>query len=78
MERSRAWAKDKDKEKAEIVRVNDGARERARAEYKLTVREKDIAVQRAVSEAMKGRGRNTMVQGGWHWRLPPRSGPVTR
>ena len=51
VERSRAWAEAKAKEKAEIARVNTEARDRAREEAKARVWEKNDAVQRAAAEA---------------------------
>ena len=48
MERARAWAEAKKKEKAEIDRVDVEAREWARAEDKAKVIEKANDVQRAV------------------------------
>ena len=49
MERARAWSKEKAKDKAEIARFNDEAREWAEA--KAIVKEKTNAVQREELEA---------------------------
>ena len=65
MERARAWFEAKEKEKAEIYRVDVEARYWARAEAKSRVRDKSNAVQRAEVEARQGQGRNTILQGGW-------------
>ena len=65
MERARAWAKSKEKEKAEINRVDVEAREWARAEAKSRVREKSNSVHRSAVEARRGQGINSMLQGGW-------------
>ena len=51
VERSRSWDEDKEKDKAEISRVNAEARERAGLEDKATVREKNNDVQRSAAEA---------------------------
>ena len=51
VERARASTESKTKDKAEISRVNDAARERLIAESKARVREKNNDVQRAASEA---------------------------
>ena len=76
MERARAWAEAKEKEKTDIDRVYVKVREWARAEAKARVRDKSNTFQRAAVDARRGKGRNPMLQGGWQYRLPPRSGPV--
>ena len=76
VETARAWDEDKAKEKLEIVRFNINARGWARAKAEARVRETSNDVQRAAAEARRGQGRNSMLQVGWHWRLPPISGPV--
>ena len=51
MERARAWAEAKVKDKADISGVNTEAQETAREESKARVREKNNVVQRSASEA---------------------------
>ena len=54
MERARAWSEAKEKEKAEINRVDVETREWTRAESKARLREKANAVQRAEVEVRRG------------------------
>ena len=63
VKRARAWTEAKAKEKAEIARVNDKARERARVEDGERVREKYNDVQRAAVKARRWRGKKSNSTG---------------